>query len=116
MEFKPDSIVSAIVNRFTQRAKFGKEKYGTTLDRKDLKVPEWLQHLQDELHDAYLYSEKLKISLEKQERLLELALNELQEVEAHQGVWYTSTKLMEEFDRLKEWYKEHHDKNKRTEG
>ena len=39
----------------------GNKKYGTDLDRKDLNTLEWIQHLQDELHDAYLYSEKLKV-------------------------------------------------------
>lgn len=55
-----DSIVTRIINRFTSRAEFGKRKYNTDLDRKDLNVLDWIQHLQDELHDAYLYSEKLK--------------------------------------------------------
>ncbi len=56
-----DSIVSSIVDRFKNRAELGKKKYNTDLDRKDLTLPEWIQHLQDELHDAYLYSEKLKV-------------------------------------------------------
>lgn len=56
-----DSIVTKIVNRFKTRAEAGNKKYGTDLDRKDLNTYEWIQHLQDELHDAYLYSEKLKV-------------------------------------------------------
>jgi hypothetical protein len=55
-----DSIVTRIINRFKIRAEFGKKKYDTDLDRKDINVLGWIQHLQDELHDAYLYSEKLK--------------------------------------------------------
>lgn len=55
-----DSIVTKIINRFKIRAEAGNKKYGTDLDRKDLNTLEWIQHLQDELHDAYLYSEKLK--------------------------------------------------------
>lgn len=57
---KLDSIVTRVINRFKTRAEMGNKKYGTDLDRKDLNSLEWLQHLQDELHDAYLYSEKLK--------------------------------------------------------
>lgn len=71
---KVDSIVRAIVQRFISRAEFGAKKYGTDLDRKDLSVGEWLQHLQDELHDAYLYSEKLKEEQRKESLLLHLAL------------------------------------------
>jgi hypothetical protein len=56
-----DSIVTRIVDRFKSRAEMGNKKYNTDLDRKDLTVGEWIQHLQDELHDAYLYSEKLKV-------------------------------------------------------
>ncbi len=56
-----DSIVTRIVDRFKTRAELGKQKYNTDMDRKDLTVGEWIQHLQDELHDAYLYSEKLKV-------------------------------------------------------
>jgi GH18 family chitinase len=56
-----DSIVTNVVNRFKDRAETGFNKYGTDMDRKDLNIQEWIQHLQDELHDAYLYSEKLKV-------------------------------------------------------
>jgi|TARA_R110000868_G_scaffold22559_3_gene92512 hypothetical protein len=61
--FKPDSIVQAVIDRFVDRAKFGYEKYGTDLDRKDLTTHEWIQHAQDELHDGILYLEKLKQTL-----------------------------------------------------
>ena len=55
-----DSIVDTIVDKFVNRAKFGKNKYGTDLDRTDLSVVEWITHAQDELHDGILYLEKLK--------------------------------------------------------
>ena len=42
------------------RSKIGTEKYGTTLDRNDLKPLEWLQHAQEEAMDFTLYLEKLK--------------------------------------------------------
>lgn len=60
MEHQYDSVVTAIIEKFKQRAKFGKEKYGTDLDRKDLKVHDWIQHAQEELMDGILYLEKLK--------------------------------------------------------
>ena len=60
--FTPDSIVQAVVDRFITRAKFGKQKYGTDLDRQDLDPLAWIQHAQDELLDGSLYLEKLKQS------------------------------------------------------
>ena len=66
-EFKPDSVVQAIVDKFITRAKFGKQKYNTDLDRQDLSVLDWIQHAQDEMHDGILYLEKLKQELIKQQ-------------------------------------------------
>ena len=57
---RPDTIVQAVVEKFLQRAAFGKKKYGTTLDRDDLAPTDWIQHAQEELMDAILYLEKLK--------------------------------------------------------
>lgn len=57
---KQDTIVSAVINNFIQRSDAGIKKYGTNLDRDDLDVADWFQHLQEELMDATLYVEKLK--------------------------------------------------------
>ena len=58
-----DSIVLSVINKFKDRAKFGKQKYGTDLDRNDLSVKDWIQHAQEELMDGILYLEKLKHTL-----------------------------------------------------
>jgi hypothetical protein len=58
--FKPDSIVSSIIDKFINRAQMGKNKYGTDLDRTDLEVLDWINHAQEEHMDAILYLEKLK--------------------------------------------------------
>ncbi len=58
-----DSVVFSIISQFKQRADFGRQKYGTTLDRDDLSRKEWVQHAQEELMDAILYLEKLKTLL-----------------------------------------------------
>ena len=55
-----DSIVRAIIQKFIERAELGKKKYGTDLDRQDLKPHDWIQHAQEELMDGILYLEKLK--------------------------------------------------------
>tara|TARA_R110002126_G_scaffold56480_4_gene150903 strand:+ start:572 stop:724 length:153 start_codon:yes stop_codon:yes gene_type:complete len=43
-----------------QRAMTGENKYGTTMERTDLSIKEWLTHLQEELLDGAVYIEKLK--------------------------------------------------------
>jgi hypothetical protein len=59
-EYHYDSVVSSIIEKFQTRAKFGKKKYNTDLDRKDLSTVEWINHAQEELMDGILYLEKLK--------------------------------------------------------
>lgn len=57
---EPDSVVQAVVKKFLERSELGYKKYGTTLDRTDLKPHDWIQHAQEELMDGILYLEKLK--------------------------------------------------------
>lgn len=58
---RTDSVVDSIVDKFIDRSRVGKLKYGTDLDRQDLSLCEWLTHLQEELMDAVNYIEKVKI-------------------------------------------------------
>ncbi len=62
-----DSIVDSIIDQFVSRASFGKQKYGTDLDRDDLSVLEWIEHAKQEHMDAILYLEKLKKIVETKE-------------------------------------------------
>jgi hypothetical protein len=55
-----DSILVAVMAKYYERSKKGQQKYGTNLDRKDVDLEGWLNHLQEELMDATLYIEKLK--------------------------------------------------------
>jgi len=64
-----DSIVESVLNKFKERSEEGINKYGVTLDRKDLSPLEWLNHLQEELMDATLYIERLKKELEHLDRM-----------------------------------------------
>lgn len=57
-----DSIVTSVIDKFKQRAEFGQKKYGTNLDRTDLSFLQWVNHAQEELMDAILYLEKMKVS------------------------------------------------------
>lgn len=58
-----DSIVESVVMKYKERANLGLTKYGTNLDRTDLNIKDWTEHLQQELMDAVLYLEKLKTEL-----------------------------------------------------
>lgn len=60
-----DSIVESIINKFKERSEFGLKKYGTTLDREDLKLIDWINHAQEELMDGILYLEKIKNLIKK---------------------------------------------------
>ena len=55
-----DQIVKKVMAKFYERSQVGINKYGTTLDRDDLSLTDWLNHLQEELMDATCYIEKLK--------------------------------------------------------
>ena len=57
---KADSIVDSVIDKFLDRSKAGKEKYGTDLDREDYSLSELLTHLQEELMDAVNYIERIK--------------------------------------------------------
>jgi hypothetical protein len=58
-----DKIVEQVTDSFNERSRIGIEKYGTTLERGDLNLLDWLNHLQEELMDATLYIQKLKNEL-----------------------------------------------------
>lgn len=59
---RKDTIVESVIEKYKERSETGIRKYGTTLDRNDLNLSQWLTHLQEELMDATLYVEKLKKS------------------------------------------------------
>ena len=59
-----DSIVDSIIDKFVERASFGKKKYGTDLDRTDLELRDYINHALEEHMDAILYLQKVKKMLE----------------------------------------------------
>jgi len=60
--YKKDKYVQAVKEKFEERSQTGIRKYNTTLEREDLNLIDWLNHLQEELMDATLYVERLKAS------------------------------------------------------
>ena len=69
MDNKLDSVVTAIIEQFTSRAKMGKAKYGVDLDRNDLTLLEWIEHAKQEHMDAILYLEKIKQIASDEEKI-----------------------------------------------
>ena len=55
-----DQVVLAVMAKYAERSATGLKKYGTTLDREDLTLEQWINHLQEELMDATLYLERIK--------------------------------------------------------
>jgi len=55
-----DTVLMAVMNKYYERSQRGIRKYGTNLDRTDIDLLGWINHLQEELMDATLYLEKIK--------------------------------------------------------
>lgn len=66
-----DSVVESIVEQFRERSRIGIEKYGTTLDRKDLTLIEWLEMAKQEAMDFTLYIQRLQNEILYVEKKLE---------------------------------------------
>jgi hypothetical protein len=58
-----DPIVEAVREKLKQRSAVGIKKYGTTLDRDDLSLEQWLDHATEEAMDLCLYLTKIKEEL-----------------------------------------------------
>jgi hypothetical protein len=57
---KADSIVDGVVDKFIDRSRVGKAKYGVTLDREDLSLYDWCEHSIQEAVDLILYLKKVQ--------------------------------------------------------
>ena len=66
-DFKPDSVVQEIIDRFRSRAEFGMKKYGTDLDRQDLSLLDWIAHFREEMMDGLLYITRIEQELKKKQ-------------------------------------------------
>ena len=60
-----ESIEEKVINQIKERAKTGLNKYGVTMERKDLTLLDWIQHAQEEAMDLAVYLEKIKETLSK---------------------------------------------------
>ena len=56
MAEKISKTLQEVIKDMKAREELGKVKYGTTVDRGDLTLRDWLQHLLEEQMDAVLYT------------------------------------------------------------
>ena len=59
-----DKVVLSVMAKYAERSATGLKKYGTTLDREDLTLDQWINHLLEELMDATLYLSRIKKEIE----------------------------------------------------
>lgn len=62
-------LLDELISEFTNREQRGFLKYGTTMDRQDLSLQEWMQHFKEELMDGLLYLHKLQTLINDTQRL-----------------------------------------------
>ena len=60
-------IEEQVIEKIRRRALEGQAKYGTTMERTDLKFHAWAKHLQEELMDAAIYLERLMEEVHKKQ-------------------------------------------------
>lgn len=76
----PDVNVERVRAKLLLRSQVGLKKYGVTTERTDLDLIAWAQHLQEELLDAAVYTERLMRDL-----------LQLKEIMAKASHWLTET-------------------------
>ena len=59
-----DPIVQAVTDRFHARSREGIKHYGCTMADNPAPTLEWINHAQEELMDAILYLERLKVDFD----------------------------------------------------
>jgi len=92
-----DSVVFEIIKEFGERAEKGYNKYGTDMDRTDLSVSDWAQHLREELMDGLVYLTRLKKDIIKLEEELAARRNDSKsgrEVKFHDGAEFVTYKYV----------------------
>lgn len=59
-----DKIVLSVMNDLSERSKVGIKKYGVTLEREDLEIKDWINHVYEEALDKANYLKVLKNKFE----------------------------------------------------
>lgn len=61
---KIDAVVEAVREDLLKRSQLGIAKYGTTLERTDLKLRDWCQHAYEECLDQANYLKRIILELD----------------------------------------------------
>lgn len=73
-------IEDEVCEEIQARAERGLNKYGVTMERGDLDIHEWLQHLLEELLDAAVYVKRLQKEYAEMTENLDKVLELTQEI------------------------------------
>jgi len=73
-------IEDEVCEEIQERAAKGLAKYGVSMERGDLGVHEWLQHLLEELLDAAVYVKRLQKEYKKMEKGLDEVISLTKEI------------------------------------
>ena len=60
-----DPIVVRVVDRIAERSEEGMKKYGVSMERDDISIVGWIDHTIEELLDASVYLERLRVGMVK---------------------------------------------------
>lgn len=71
MTEKRDAVVDAVREDLLQRSQFGITKYGTTLERTDLNLRDWLQHAYEETLDQANYLKRAILEIDANQRQMQ---------------------------------------------
>ena len=73
-------IEDEVCEEILARAERGLNKYGVTMERDDLDIHEWLQHLLEELLDAAVYVKRLQKEYAEMEKDLDTVIAITEEI------------------------------------
>ena len=62
------NTLNEVISDMVAREKLGLKKYGTTIDREDYSLKDWLQNAMEEHMDAVLYLKRAIIEIDKKSK------------------------------------------------
>ena len=66
-----DKLVQRVIDRIAKRSDKGIKKFGNTMAESKKPMIAWINDTQEELSDAIIYLEKVKLNMEEEDKLLE---------------------------------------------
>ena len=66
-----DKLVQGVIDRIAKRSDKGIKKFGNTMTESKKPMIAWINDTQEELSDAIIYLEKVKLNMEEEDKLLE---------------------------------------------